>query len=231
MQRRQFAFSAVAALALASASPALAASPPTTWDNLVKVKSKRLNYVYLLPGADFRAYSKVMLDPTQIAFKKNWQRDYNSTTRGLSGRVNDSDIEKAITQGGQAASEIFNQAFADGGYPVVTEPGPDVLRVRTAVINLSVSAPDTRSAGRSRTYSNEAGSATLVVEVADSVSGAILGRAVDSRVAGDYSYMINLSSMTNRSDFAMVAKTWAKQCVGGLDELKRLSPVSAAASA
>jgi hypothetical protein len=231
MQRRQFAFSAIAALALASATPALAASPPATWDNLVKVKSKRLNYVYLLPGADFRAYSKVILDPTQIAFKKNWKRDYNSTTVGLSTRISDSDIEKAVTQGGQAATEIFNQAFSAGGYPVVTEPGSDVLRVRTAVINLAVSAPDTRTSGRSRSYSNEAGSATLVVEVADSVSGAILGRAVDSRIAGDDSYIMSRNSMTNRSDFAMVAKTWAKQCVGGLDELKRLSPVSAAASA
>jgi hypothetical protein len=184
-----------------------------------------------LPGADFRAYSKVILDPTQIAFKKNWKRDYNSTTTGLSSRINDSDIEKAIANGGQAASQIFNQTFAAGGYAIVTEPGADVLRVRTAVINLSVSAPDMGSAGRSRTYSNSAGSATLVVEVADSVSGAILGRAVDSRVAGDYSYMINRNSMTNRSDFAAVAKTWAKQCVGGLDELKRLSPVSASASA
>ena len=27
------------------------------------VKSKRLNYLYLLPGADFRTFSKVMLDP------------------------------------------------------------------------------------------------------------------------------------------------------------------------
>ena len=227
MHRRQFSVSAVAALAFATAGPALAANPPPTWDNLVRVKSKRINYVYLLPGADFRAYSKVILDPTQIAFRKDWQRNYNSTTRGLSSRVSDQQIENTIAEGGKAATDIFAKAFASGGYPIVAAPGPDVLRVSTAVINLSVSAPDTRSAGRSRSYSGEAGSATLVVEVADSVSGAILGRAVDSRVAGDYSYMINRNSMTNRSDFAMVAKTWAKQCVGGLDELKRLSPVSA----
>jgi hypothetical protein len=227
MHRRQFAIAAAATLAVAGAGHALAASPPPTWDNLVRVKSKRLSYVYLLPGADFRTYSQVMLDPTQISFKKNWKRDYNSTQRGLSTRATDQMIEDTITQGGKAATDIFAQAFTEGGYPIVTVPGETVLRVRTAVINLSVSAPDTRSAGRSRTYSSEAGSATLVVEVADSVSGAILGRAVDSRVAGDYSYMINRNSMTNRSDFAMVAKTWAKQCVGGLDELKRLSAVSA----
>lgn len=230
MDRRQLAVSVIAVLAFASAGPALAASPPATWDDLVKVKSKRLNYVYLLPGADFRAYTKVILGPTQIAFKKNWQRDYNSTTRGLGARVTDEMVERTIADGGKAASEIFAKAFADGGYSIVTEPGADVLLIRTAVINLSITAPDTRSAGRSRTYAGEAGSATLVVEAVDSVSGAILGRAVDSQVAGDYSYMINRNSMTNRSDFALVAKEWARDCVNGLGELKRLSPVSAAGS-
>jgi hypothetical protein len=221
---RQFTVAAVAALALAGGSAALAAKPPATWDDLVRVQSKRLNYVYLLPGADFRPYTKVMLDPTEIAFKKNWQRDYNSTKRGVSTRISDADVERAIADGGKAATEIFARAFADGGYPVVTQPGPDVLRVRTAVINLSVSAPDTMSAGRSRSYSGEAGSATLVVEARDSVSGAVLGRAVDGRLAGDNSYMMSRNRVTNRSDFRNVATSWAKDSVNGLNELKRSSP-------
>ena len=165
-----------------------------------------------------------MLDPTQVAFKKNWQKDYNRTTSGLSRRVTDADVEKAVVEGGKAATEIFAKAFADGGYPVVTEPGPDVLRLRTAVVNLHVSAPDTQVAGRSRTYANEAGSATVVIEAMDSVSGAILGRAVDSRVAGDNSYIMSRTSATNRADFRFVAQDWAKDAVKGLNELKRLSP-------
>jgi hypothetical protein len=222
MDRRQFAAAAVAALTVSSSGVALAAKPPANWDDLVRVESKRLKYVYVLPGANFRVYTKVMLDPTQIAFRKNWQRDNNAKTR--SSRVSDADVERAIAQGGKAASEIFAKAFADGGYPVVAAPGPDVLRVRTAVFNLSVTAPDTMSAGRSRTYANEAGSGTLVVEVMDSVSGAIIGRAVDSSLAGDRSYMMNRNSMTNRSDFRNVAMDWAKDSVRGLNELKQLSP-------
>jgi hypothetical protein len=227
MDRRQFAASAIAVVACSAAGPALAAEMPATWDNLVKVKSKRLNYVYLLPGADFRAYTKVMLDPTEVAFRKNWKRDYNSSSRSLSAKITDQDIEKAIAEAGKAATNIFAEAFGKGGYPVVAAPGADVLRLRTGVVNLSVNAPDKMTAGRSRSYSNEAGYATLIVEALDSVSGALLGRAVDNRVAGDYSYMMSRSSVSNRADFAMVAKTWAKNCVTGLDELKRLSPVSA----
>ena len=224
MDRRHFAIAAFAAVTLASAGAALSASPPATWDDLVRAKSKRLKYVYLLPGADFRAYKKVMLDPTQIAFKKDWKRDYNSSTRGLSRRISDQDIETAIAQASKSATQIFAQAFAAGGYPVVAQPGPDVLRVRTAVIDLDVTAPDKMTAGRSRSYAGQAGFATLVVEAMDSVSGAILGRTVDSRVAGDNSYMMNRNTVTNRSDFRRVAETWAKASVNGLNELKALSP-------
>jgi hypothetical protein len=224
VNRRQLAASAGAALLLLNGANALAATPPSSWDNLVLVNSERLNYVYLLPGADFRTYTKVMLDPTQIAFKKDWQKDYNSTKRALGSRVSDADVENAITEGGKAASAIFSQAFADGGYQIVTEPGPDVLRIRTAVVNLQVTSPDTGTAGA--TYSGSAGAATLVVEAMDSVSGAILGRAVDSRVAGDNSYMMNRTSATNRSDFRAVATAWAKSSVDGLNELKKMSPIS-----
>ena len=231
MDRRQFATAAIAAATLACAGAAFGAKAPPSWDNLVRVKSNRMNYVYLLPGADFRGYTKVMLDPTQISFEKNWQRDYNRTQRAPSSQISDADVEKAIADGGKDATEIFAQAFAAGGYTVVTQPGPDVLRVTTAITNLYVTAPDKMTAGRSRTYSREAGYATLVVEVSDSVSGAIMGRAVDNRVAGDTSSARSRSSVTNRSDFRIMAQRWAKRGVEGLDELKRLSPIDTAGKA
>ena len=226
MDRRHFAVAAVAALALADAGSAVGAEPPPAWDGLVRVKSKRFSYVYLLPGADFRAYGKVIIDPTQLAFRKNWQRDYNSSVH--ISRLSDQQVESALAAGGKAATEIFAKAYSAGGYPVVTEPGPDVLRIRTAVINLDVAAPDTMSAGRSRTFSRQAGSATLVVEAMDSVSGAILGRAVDSRIAGENSFMMSRNGVTNRSDFRRVAEAWATNSVNALTELKRLSPVNPA---
>ena len=46
------------------------------------------------------------------------------------------------------------------------------------VANLYINAPDTMSAGRSRTYTTEAGEATLVLEARDSTSGALLGRVL-----------------------------------------------------
>jgi hypothetical protein len=227
MQRRQLIALAMATAASGAAGVAHAAKAPTSWDNLVLVKSKRLRYVYLLPGADFRAYTKVMIDPVEVAFEKNWLRDWNNQSRSLSTRFSAKDVQKVVTEGAAKATDIFEKAFTDGGYPVVTEPGSDVLRVRNAVINVNVVAPEPQMAGRSRSYSEEAGSATLVVEVRDSDTGAILGRAVDSQVAGDTLALMR-TSMSNRVDFRILAQKWAKNGVQGLDELKRISPINAA---
>jgi len=227
MNRRRFATAALAALAVGGATVAFAAAPPADWDGLSRVSSTRLQHVYLLPGADFRPFTKVMLEPTEIAFQKNWQRDFNSRTiRGPSNRISNSDIEQMVNEGGKAATEVFSQAFAAGGFSVVNQPGPDVLKVRTAVVNLTVTSPDRMTAGRSRTYSGEAGTATLVIEARDSVSGALLGRAVDAQVAGDSSIFLNRTRMSNRADFRALAQRWAKTAVSGLQRLRSASPGS-----
>ena len=157
-------FTAAIAGASMLAGPAVFAKPPTNWDGLVQVKSKRFDLVYLQPGADLRGYTKVLVEPTEIAFAKNWQRDYNRSSRALSTRVSDRDVQEAITDGVRAANDIFTDAWTKGGYVVVTVPGPDVLRIKTGIVNITVNAPDRPTAGRSYSFSGEAGFATLFVE-------------------------------------------------------------------
>jgi len=233
MDRRHFTFLALtgatlSGLALSAAAPALAAKPPAEWDGLVKVKAKKFELVYLRPGADFRGYTKVILDPTEIAFQKNWQRDYNSDAATLGGRLSDKDVAAMADEGRKGAAQILQKAYAEGGYPVVAEAGPDVLRVRTALVDITVTAPDTNTAMNVQSYSRDAGGATLVVEARDSLTGALLGRAVDSRTIDDFT-MEWRSRVSNRADFGQQLKTWAKNSVKGLDELKALSPIAAEA--
>lgn len=230
MTGRIFAIIAAALCITAVAAPSSqTAQPPATWDGLTRVKAKRMDDVYLLPGADFRTYTKVILDPTEVAFKKNWQRDYNDNAMELSRRISDSEAKEILDKARTGFETIFRQAYQDAGYQVVTEPAPDVLRVRTAVANLYVSAPDIQTAGRSRTYSEDAGSAVVIIEVRDSLSGALLGRAMDGRTVGDAGpYLRN--SVTNRSDFEALFKTWAKTSINGLAELKALSPIGETAA-
>jgi len=210
------------ALAILLAAPSVvAAKAPDTWDNLIKVKSTKLEAVYLLPNADFRPYTKVMLDPAEIAFQKDWRSNLNDASVSLGDRISDADATKIADQARTGFGAIFAKAYGDAGYQVVTTPGPDVLRLITGVLNLSVSAPDTGS--MTRVYSADAGEATVVIEVRDSLTNAVLGRAVDQRAAGDYPGI--RTSASNRADFEDLFKTWAKTSVKGLGVLKSMSPI------
>ena len=51
MDRRTFAGFAVAGAVLLGAGAVTAAKPPTEWDGLTRVNSKRVDMVYLAPGA------------------------------------------------------------------------------------------------------------------------------------------------------------------------------------
>lgn len=228
MDRRDFARLAVAGVGLgASVGAGAADAPPTTWDGLVRVPSKKLKFVYLAPKTDFKPYTKVMLDPTEVAFDKNWVRNYNSQQADPTGYIEASDIRNAVTDGVKRSDKLFDKAFTDGGYQVVTAPGPDVLRVRTALLNIQVASPDLMSSmSRTITNSSAAGSAMLVVEVRDSQSNALLGRAVDQRLAGEGGSVLR-NSATNHADFDELIKTWAKASVAGLNELKTLPQVPA----
>jgi len=212
-------------LLLTTLGTALAADLPESWDGLVEVKPKRMDAAYLLPGADFRPYTKVIVDPTQAAFNKDWMKRINDSKRSLSNKVSQEDADKIIAAAQSNFDDVFQEAFKKAGYEIVTAPGPDVLRLSTAVINLYVNAPDTMSAGRSRTYTTDAGEATLVLEARDSMSRALLGRVLDRRETRSTGMAQMSTSVTNVSDFRSLFKSWASIAIKGLEELKAHSPV------
>jgi hypothetical protein len=195
-----------------------------SWDGLVEVKPKRLDAAYLMPGADFRQYTKLMVDPVEVAFRKDWMKSVNDSV-SMSQRVTQEDAEKIAAAAREGFDEVFNEAFKAKGLEVVTAPGPDVLRVRPGVIDLYIAAPDKMSSGRSRTYTVEAGEATLFIEVLDSTTGALLGRALDRRSTRNTGRVSVTNSVTNRADFKALFKQWADICVKGFEDLQAMSPV------
>ena len=208
MNRREASVFVLAAWLVGGLADGVAAEGmPENTDGLVRQRSKRLKYVYLLPGANFSGYHSILLDPTQVAF---------------AGQTDDADIAQAAARASKTATEIFAKAFASGGYAIATAPGQGVLRVSTSVVNIRVTSPDMQTTGIS--VSGGAGSATFVVEARDSVTNALLGRATDDETAGVTSMPMRRSAASNRADFRSLAETWAKDCVKGLNELKALAP-------
>jgi hypothetical protein len=216
----------LAALALVfTLGSAIAEDAPTTWDGLVEVKPRKMEAAYVLPGADFRPYTKVMLDPVEVAFRKDWMQNMNQNTP-LASQVTDRDAQKILDAARSNFDDIFQEAFTKAGYQVVTTAAPDVLRIRTGLLNLYVNAPDVSAPGRSRTFTANAGEATLFIEVRDSVSVALMGRVVDRRQTRDTGMQM-ATSVSNLSDFRTLFKHWATIAANGVGELKSMSPVPA----
>jgi hypothetical protein len=210
---------AIMALVMMGTPASLFAQDKTSWDDLSLVKSSRFQRVYLLPGANFSQYNKVMFDKTEVAFVKDWLKDYNRYAGTLSRRISSDRANEVLQEVSTTFGDVFEKAFQDGGFQVVQSPGPDVVRIRTGVVDLSVSAPDIKEASRSFSGSWEAGQATLFLEARDSQTGALLGRALDRQLAGDSRAMMR-NSVTNRSDFKVLFKRWAKESVEGFQQLK-----------
>ncbi len=217
---------ALSATALAVSPTAGFADEPPTWDGLVHVKSKKVEALYLLPNADFRPYTQVMFDPPQVAFRKNWVEDYNSSQDDLDNQVTNTYVKNAIALAQKYITKTFPQTFGQSGLTVATVPGPHVLRLGVYIVNLSVAAPDV-SDTISATFSADAGSATFAIEARDSQTGQLLGRAVDAQAAGDTgTYQRNYG--TNVGDFENLFKRWAQISAKGFEELRSSSPINTA---
>jgi hypothetical protein len=196
-----------------------------SWDGLIEIKPKRLDVAFLLPGADFSKYTKIMMDPVEVAFKKDWAENYNREAATLSQRLTPERVEEIAKAAREGFTEVFTEAYKKAGLELVTAPGADVLRLRPGVVDLYIVAPDNMSAGRSRTYTMEAGQATLFLEVRDSTTGALLGRGLDRRATRNSGMAQISNSVTNISDFKALFRQWADISVKGFQDMRAMSPV------
>jgi hypothetical protein len=184
-------------------------------DGLEKVKSKGLDLAYRRPGATLTGYNKVMLDPVEVAFHKDWDPQRTGSRMKLSSEDREnirSGVSKLVYE------EFVKQLQKDNAYPVVTQQGPDVLRVKASIINLYANAPDTMEPGRSRTYTVSAGEMTLVAELFDSETGEVLARVIDRRESRNTGMMQLSNSVVNASEARSVASSWARILRSRLDD-------------
>jgi hypothetical protein len=195
---------------------------PDSPDGLVKITPRRMDLAWLRPGADFRPYTKVIIDPTQVAFRPDWRKDYNLNA-SVGNWVSQEQADKIMSAARTNFDEIFRDAFRKAGYEVVTAPGPDVLRVNSGILDLDVNAPLGQNTVGT-TWIISAGQAALIVEVRDSATNALLGRVADRRETQDLGRQI-ASTATTVYDFRLLFNLWAGICTKALGELKSASPI------
>lgn len=181
--------------------------PPAEWDGLQRVKLKGVDAAYARPGADFRIYNKIIIDPIHVAFHKDW--DKKSTV--YKQKITTEQLEDIKQRVGKLAEETFADVFSkDGGIQVVTAPGPDVLRFSSAIVDLWPRAVDTQEPGRNYTFTTSAGSAVLYAELRDSETNQLIGRVVDGREARNSGTMRWTNSVENTAEARMMVSDWAR---------------------
>ena len=218
---------APAALALLLSSLLVTVAPATlaedkadttqerTFDNLVAVEGAAMNMAFIDPDADFSVFKRVAILEPLVAFRSNWQRDQN---RSRSRNVSSRDMERIKADVATQFERVFAERLEAAGYEVVDVAGDDVLVLRPAIIDLDITAPDTRTAGRSRTLTASTGAATLYMQLFDSVSGDIIGRAADRRAVRSGGGNVSWSnSVTNAADARRMFGRWADTLITFLD--------------
>jgi len=177
--------------------------------------TKDIAMVWAEVGANLSQYDRIYLVEPYVAFKKNWKRDQNRGTM----RVSNSDMDRIKKEVAELFMEVFTEELEKGGYTLASERAEDVLIVKPAIIDLNVNAPDLRTASRSATFSDSAGSMTLYIELYDSVTDDLLAKAVDP--TADRSGLMQRQSMvSNRAAGKRMMKPWAEALRSGLDEAR-----------
>jgi hypothetical protein len=201
------------------ASGAFAAKPSDldeamSHDGLQKITVKGVQFAYARPGATLADYSRLQIDPVQVAFHKNW----DPTRTGSRIKLGKEERENIRNGVATAVRDEFIKELQDkSSYKVVDEAGPDVLRVKVNIVDLYVNAPDTQSRGMSATFTVSAGQMTLFAELFDSETGQLLSRVIDKREARNNQMYQLSSSVVNRSEVQEIASSWARILRTGLD--------------
>jgi hypothetical protein len=178
--------------------------PETTEDGLVRVPSNSRAGVYRAPGVPFARYQRVIIGATiPIEFRKGWARAHREVTP--------EDVEEIRGDFARAfRTELHDELVKRGGFAVASQPAPDVIRVDAAVTQLDLSAPTAGNTPSGRTYTRNAGSMKVVVELRDAASGVLIGRIIDYEQAREFqepqlvNRMINLDEF--RAGFARAAR-------------------------
>ena len=167
---------------------------------------------WIKPGVDWAKYDKIMLDSVVFFF------DDASEYKGIEPYE------------AQQLAEGFNQAFVDtlrDHYPVVTEPGPGVLRIRFAITDLKQNHPvlsglttvvpmglgvSVIKKGVTGSWSGS-GAASAEMMALDSMTNDVIAVAQDTRSAGFSNRFTKWGSAGEAFNF------WAQRVKKDLDQV------------
>jgi hypothetical protein len=197
-------------------APTLATGPDVekTFDGLVPVENSAFKRAWAAPDIDLSRYTKILPGPAEFEFRA--VRGGNQTTRSSATEfeITDANRKKLV----EVVSEVFNEELAKSTrFEITDRPGPDVLILRGAVLDIVSRVPPER-AGRNDIFLSRFGEATIVLELMDSMSSETLVRAAERSAAESAgSRGMRASPVTTWSEVRRMARRWATKLRAGLD--------------
>ena len=213
-------FAALALGACATPAPTIDTSEDAelTFDGLSPILNSRAAKAWAKPGLDLTVYTKIKLQSAGIEYRPGGESGHTMSSRSKGGPYEMSEDQKARFQS-LAAEVALEELGKSERFTIVDEVGPDVLIVRVALLDV-VSFVPPQTAGRSEVFLNSVGEATLVLELRDSITDAILARAMDRRAAEDRTgSMTRSNSVTNSTEVKRMIRRWMSYLRERLDEL------------
>ena len=217
--KRALAIAAVV-LALGISGVAAAKEPtPDSWDGMPRVKRPGLDAVYLREGASLAKYKKVMLDPVEVSFDKNWDPNNKITGTNIYAGPGKVDAEAIRVDLEKLARDVTKRELErKNGYPLVDAVGEDVLRVHARIVDLYINAPDRMDPG-SRAFVVSAGEMTLVADLYDSQTNTLIGHVIDRERGlerGPFDLQV-ANRVTNTAEADRILSMWATRLRKALD--------------
>ena len=165
--------------------------------------------VYVKPGVDLRPYDKVILEPVVVRF-------------GLTSARTLDDDKVALVK--KTFREIFQKELEKSEvHTLVTESGPDVLRVTPQLADLVITAPATPRTPDEQVIISSVGAVTLALELSDSRTHAVLVRAYDRRaIGGQTGGAYRESPGANLSEARLMFSRWAQRLRSWLDSVHEI---------
>jgi len=177
------------------------------WAGLEPVEMHGMDYAAVDPATNFGGYSKVIVDPVEVSLDREW----TPLKRGPYLDYDEEDLRKLEERLGEVVREGFvEQLDAAERYAVVEEPGPGVLRIHARLVEVRLNAPDLNVAGRTEQFARSAGEWTLVADLVDAESGAVVARLVDRWMDPEQQYLQRMTRVENARALQRAVDEWVR---------------------
>ena len=215
MTRRMFRVLKVTSLVsgLSAVLAGCAAAPPAgdvSDDGLQRVEISLFDELYVAPGVSLANYKRVMIDPIEITFKKDWRKQHPD--------LSDRDFEAFRDELARLLHEKLVTELANGGYTIAESPDKDVIRLRPSIEKADFAGPE--PAGDKKTLAYVDGEMTLRIQGFDGPSGALIARVKDFEEDNETQILERADRISAYHNAQKIFKNWAEALRSAIDVAK-----------